>query len=205
MSNTRKLSDLITYGGLRIFSGQILSRIKANSVDDCKKGSIEFCRVINPKVITTEGVINETLIDKEEPFVVSSKDKLTKEGDIIIKLSTPFDSATITNSTKNCIVPSFCATIRNNSIDSLVTTDYLQAFLNSSICKKQLENMVLGIPMTIISIGMIKDIVIPIPNKRHQEQIGQAYRKMQEKHKILKQIFELENKKNEIIFKELMQ
>ena len=204
MSKVEKLSNLVQYGGLQIFSGQILSRIQV--ITGKEQGRIEECRVITPKAISSEGEIDDTLVEQEKKhFIVPSMDKLSKEGDIVIKLSTPFDSATITKNLVGCIIPSFCAIIRNDPNKSIVTTDYLQAFLNSDVCKRQLESKVLGVAMTILSIGKIKDIEIPIPSKTMQEEIGQAYRKVQEKNRVLKQILDLEKKKSEILFRELMQ
>jgi restriction endonuclease S subunit len=171
-------------------------------------------KVIVPKAITPEGLINLediveekiivtdiNIIDKETgetEFVMPIDSKrITSLGDIVIKLSTPFDSATITEDTIGCLIPSFCAIIRNKG---LIDEDYLQAFLNSKLCKDQLRAKVVGTVMTILSIGKIKEIEIPIPETDQQIAIGKRYREAQTKISTLKKIVELETKRNDIQF-----
>jgi hypothetical protein len=120
------------YETIEVVGGQIMSRIVAKEED------AEFIRkvkVVVPKAITAEGFIMvEELIEekiKSEPPV----DRITREGDIVIKLSTPFDAAFITKETEGCVVPSFCAIIRNKGT---LNIDYLRAFLASKECKDQL-------------------------------------------------------------------
>ena len=193
-----------------VYSGQIMSRVKADKSEgegDCI--STTTMKVIVPKAITSDGLISVDEI-VEEKIIVTDKSiekvavdlpvdnkRITALGDIVIKLSTPFDSATITDETVGCLIPSFCAIIRNKDI---VCLDYLQAFLNSRLCKDQLKAKVIGAVMTILSIGKIKEIDIPVPDKEQQLIIGQRYRETQRKISTLKKIVELEAKRNDIQF-----
>lgn len=198
-----------------IYSGQIMSRIKANKPEETGDYvTTKIMRVIVPKAITSDGLINIQDI-VEEKIIVTDINILNKEtgeteliipidskritalGDIVIKLSTPFDSATITEETEGCLVPSFCAIIRNKG---LIDKDYLQAFLNSKLCKEQLRAKVVGAVMTILSIGKIKEIEVPIPEMEQQIIIGKNYREAQNKISTLKKIVELETKRNDIQF-----
>lgn len=76
----------------------------------------------------------------------------------------------------------------------------LQAFLNSKLCKEQLKAKVVGAVMTILSIGKIKEIDIPIPAMEQQIAIGKRYKETQLKIATLKKIVELEAKRNDIQF-----
>lgn len=198
-----------------IYSGQIMSRVKADKPEETGDYiTTKTMKVIVPKAITSEGLINLediveekiivtdiNIIDKETgetEFVMPIDSKrITSLGDIVIKLSTPFDSATITEDTIGCLIPSFCAIIRNKG---LIDEDYLQAFLNSKLCKDQLRAKVVGTVMTILSIGKIKEIEIPIPETDQQITIGKRYREAQTKISTLKKIVELETKRNDIQF-----
>ena len=205
-----KLGDVID-----IYSGQIMSRVKADKPESAGDNvTTTNIKVIVPKAITSDGLISVDEIVEEKIIVtdINIKDKTTGEveyvlpvdnkritalGDIVIKLSTPFDSATITEETVGCLIPSFCAIIRNKDI---VDLDYLQAFLNSKLCKEQLKAKVVGAVMTILSIGKIKEIDIPIPVMEQQIEIGKRYKETQLKIATLKKIVELEAKRNDIQF-----
>lgn len=189
---TLKLGDVT-----EIYSGQIMSRISAEKGKE-DKAAAEI-RLIVPKAITSEGLINAEDVPTERLVVMPDERRITKEGDIVIKLSTPFDSATITKEFVGCLVPSFCAIIRKEEGER-VYNDYLQAFLNSELCKEQLRAKVAGAVMTILSVAKIKEVEIPIVHNYDQIVIGERYRATQEKIKTLRQIIELEEKRNDIIF-----
>lgn len=189
-----KLDTLENY--VEIVSGQIMTRIATK--DDAE--SIGVRKVVIPKAITSDGFLCIEDMPQEKLKLEPPTERITKVNDIVIKLSTPFDSAIITKETEGCIVPSFCAIIRNqNSID----LNYLRAFLASKYCKEQLKAKVTGAVMSILSIGKIKSIEIPIPDISEQRQIGRHYNEVQEKLQIMNQIISLEKKRNDILFQEL--
>ena len=189
---TLKMSDVAD-----VVSGQIMSRISAEKSKEDK--STTEMRVIVPKAITSEGLISEADIPTERLMSMPDERRITKEGDIVIKLSTPFDSATITKEFVGCLVPSFCAIIRKNE-NPMIYNDYLQAFLNSELCKEQLRAKVAGAVMTILSVGKINEVEIPVVHDYDQIVIGERYRETQEKVKTFKQIIELETKRNDVVF-----
>lgn len=180
-----------------IISGQIMSRVV---VKEDSNDFAEIRKVIIPKTITAEGYIEVESLPEEKLKVEAPPERITKVNDIVIKLSTPFDSAVITEESEGCLVPSFCAIIRNHdSID----LDYLRAFLVSKQCKDQLKAKVTGPVMSILSIGKIKSVELPMPEKKVQQQIGKHYAEIQEKKQLMRKIIVLENKRNDILFQEL--
>ena len=182
-----------------VIGGQIMTRIKTEKPGDV---AIETRRVIVPKAITEEGLIDKSVLPQEELKTEADEKKITKEGDIVIKLNSPYDSAVITEETKGCIVPSFCAIIRLLENPG-ITPSYIQAFLNSRLCKDQIDSSVQGAIMTLVTVGKLREIEIPLPEETKQHSIGSTYLETLDKLKILKEIIELEKQKNDAFFYEL--
>ncbi|MBP3869627.1 MAG: hypothetical protein J6E46_01485 [Faecalicoccus sp.] len=189
-----KLNDLVD-----IISGQIMTRVKVNDSTD---QFAEERRIIVPKAITDNGLIDLDQLSTEKLKVAADEKRLTQVGDIVIKLNSPYTSATITKETANCMVPSFCATIRlyNNLV---IEPSYLQAFLNSASFRNQIENMVQGSMLTMLHVGKLRDVDVPVPDKLVQDSIGKEYRNTQYKLSLINEIEKLEKMKNDAIFYEL--
>lgn len=181
-----------------IHSGQILSRI---AVDTNVGADFLTCRVIVSKAISSEGMISEDEIPNEKIKNLPDAARMSKVGDIVIKLSTPFDCAIVTEEFADCIVPSFCAIIR---CGQRIDREYLQATINSNYCKEQLRSKVVGSITSVLSISKLKEIEIPLPDWTQQKSIGADYRRMQERVAILKRIVELEKKRNDIVISGLV-
>lgn len=195
MLNTVKLNDKRI---ATIIGGQIMTRLTAK--EESGDPVVEERRIIIPKCILSDGTIDVNELPVEKLKAAADEKKITKVGDIVIKLSTPYDSAIVTEESAGCLVPSFCAIIRCNEISK----EYLQAFLSTVGCKNQLKNQVAGAVMTILSVGKLGNIDIPDADQETQREIGKGYIQTQEKIAALKRIVELEAKRNDIIFKELM-
>lgn len=193
-----KMIELGEYN-IDIAGGLIMTRLtaKPEAGDDV----VEERGVIIPKCINSDGTINAEEIPIESLKAAVDPAKLTAAGDIVMKLSTPYDAAIIDEDSAGCVVPSFCARIRNIG-DANV--EYLLAFLNSEACKSQLRSQISGAVMTVLSVGKIKRVRIPLPSKVQQEEIGRQYMETQKKLKIVRKIIELEAKKNDIIFRDMV-
>ena len=127
--------------------------------------------------------------------------RVTAEGDIVIKLTSPFDAAVVEGESVGCIIPSFCAIIKNTGD---LDFNYLCAFLNSLLCKDQLKARVTGAVMSVLSVGKIIDIDIPVPELDVQMEIGKQYIRSQNKKRILNKIIEFESMRNDAVFQELV-
>lgn len=181
-----------------IIGGQIMTRLIAK--EEAGDSVVEERKIIVPKCILSDGTIDVKELPVEKLKAPADQKKITIAGDIVIKLSTPYDSAIVTEEAAGCLVPSFCAIIRCNEINK----NYLQAFLSTAGCKNQLKNQVAGAVMTILSVGKLGNVDVPDADKLTQEKIGRGYIQTQEKISALKRIVELEEKRNDIIFRELM-
>ena len=195
MLSTRKLSDC----GIQIIGGQIMSRVTANT----EKGDlvVETRKVLVPKCIHSDGTITAADMPEEDLKTAADPKKLTQTGDIVIKLSTPYDAGLVTEETAGAIVPSFCAILKS---DNTVNQDYLLAFLNSSVCKDQLKIQVSGSVMTVLSVGKVGAVDVPIPPENEQHAIGSRFIETANRLALLQKIAALEAKRNDIVFKEMM-
>ena len=83
-----------------VIAGQIMTRVTEDNNDG------EAVQVLAPKAISNGIIIKEDL-----GKAVLSKDvdenKYTKEGDVVIKLSTPYDAAYVTSKDIGLVIPSF--------------------------------------------------------------------------------------------------
>lgn len=183
---------------IEAIGGQIMTRISASDYDPEVSGE---WKVVIPKAITADGFIQVGDMAVEKLKVLPDEKKVTALNDIVIKLSTPFDAALVTEEAVGCVVPSFCAILRKRSD---IDINYLLAYLSSKSCKDQFRMRVAGAVMSILSVGKIKDIEIPIPDMATQKEIGERYQKLQEKKKVIRQIVELEEQRNDAVFQELM-
>lgn len=184
---------------IEALSGQIMSRVTVKK--DSDEEYAETRKIIIPKAINADGTIDISELPEEKLKVPADEKRITKVGDIVLKLSTPFDAALIDEESKDCIVPSFCAIVKYpDNIDA----NYLVAFLNSDYCKEQIKVMVAGATMTVLSVGKVLNIIMPCPSIEEQQQIGANYVKSQQKLKILKQIVALEIKRNNIVFRDMV-
>lgn len=195
MSGLMKLGEC----NVQLIGGQIMSRITAN----VEKGEecIGSVKVIIPKCIQQDGSIRIADMPEEQLKTEPDAKRIVKDGDIVMKLSSPYDAALVDKEIEGSIVPSFCAIVKNGeSID----TGYLLAFLNSDFCKDQLRVQVSGSAMSVLSVGKVANVKIPIPSINKQKEIGDTFIEAQRKLKLIRQIAELESKKNDIVFRDLV-
>lgn len=193
--------DYLTLGdcGVEIVSGQIMSRltVREGSDDDV----VAVLKVVVPKCIHGDGSIAVEEMPEERLHTAPDLKRMTEPGDIVMKLSTPYDAARVDEDSAACVVPSFCAIIKSSGE---LNPDYLLAFLNSSSCKKQIKTMVAGATMAMLSVGKVKSIRIPVPEVQIQHAIGGSFMETQDKVHILEKIISLEQKKNDIYFRDMV-
>lgn len=95
---------------VRVESGSVLSRVQA--VAD--RGNGTPAKVLLPKAIAggiDADALEEIMVDGEA--LASNRIKMTREGDVVVKLTTPYDAAYITEEFAGLVVPSHCVLIRD--------------------------------------------------------------------------------------------
>ena len=168
-----------------VIAGQIMTRVTEDNNDG------EPVQVLAPKAISNGIIIKEDL-----GKAVLSKDvdenKYTKEGDVVIKLSTPYDAAYVTSKDIGLVIPSFCATIRISN-DNLIDAKYLSAFLNTSYVRNQLTAKVVGSSRPMIKISDIRALEIPEVPIKDMRDIGEDYILSGRKKEILLEMVQTES------------
>ena len=187
MNKHIKLSEI---KGLSFIGGQITSRIEANEKKNEK--AIGTVKVIPPKAIKAGKIVHEELYDVEYRTEFDDK-KLTKEGDIVVKLSSPYDAAYVTKEDEGILITSFCIIIRNTGKD--VLSEFITAFCNTEVYMRQVMNMVSGARVPMLTIGKIKEVKVKLLSVNEQEQVAKYYSKLCEKELVMEKIISLEKEK----------
>lgn len=181
-----------------VVGGIITSRISAKE-DEQSAGEM---KVLIPKAISNGGVSKEDLGVLNLSTAADGsmdKKKLTQEGDIVLKLSTPYDACAITAEDVGLVVPSFCAILRKKA-DANIDLNYLLAFLNSGLGNSRLKEFVNSATIAILSIGSLKKVLVPQTTSENQKKIGDEYIQQVNQVKLLKKLVLLESEKNDSIF-----
>ena len=151
-----------------VTAGQIMTRVTADK--DAGNQVVENVKVLVPKAIVSGVIVKEDL-GKAELGKQIDEEKYTHEGDVVIKLSTPYDAAYVN---AGIAIPSFCAAIRitdNDKMDAM----YLTAFLNSSYVRDELTAKVVGSARPMIKITDIRALEVPELNMKDMQDIGKAF------------------------------
>ena len=180
--------------GLSFIGGQITSRIETKELmNDRVLGTV---KVIPPKAVKAGRIEHEELYEVKYKSEFDEK-KLTKEGDIVVKLSSPYDAAYVTKDDEGLLITSFCIIIRNSG--KSVSSEYITAFCNSGVYSRQVTNMVSGAKVPMMTIGKVKEAEVVLLPLEDQEQVALYYRNLCEKEKIMEQIISLEKEKLETV------
>ena len=154
-----------------VTSGQIMTRVTADK--DAGEQVVESVKVLVPKAIVSGVIVKEDLGDAELGKQID-EEKYTQEGDVVIKLSTPYDAAYVNEENAGIAIPSFCAAIRITDNDK-VDARYLTAFLNSSYVRDELTAKVVGSARPMIKITDIRALEVPELNMKDMQDIGKAF------------------------------
>lgn len=178
--------------GVYILGGQIVQRViadveRGDTIADPQRKTV-VAKTVSEGIIDDEGIV---VNDYKTTF---DDKKITREGDIIVKLSAPYNAAIIDKDHEGMLVSSFCSIIRYLGDDELDKW-YLVAFLNSEIAQNQLKNRVVGSVMNVLSSGKLYDLEIPLPCMKKQQEIGSLFQKIVKNRSLIKQIMKLEDEK----------
>lgn len=192
--NMKKQILLKDIKGLSFIGGQITSRVTADEKrNDPVLGTIT---VIPPKAIKDGKIVHEDLTELSYKVELDEK-KVTREGDIVLKLSTPYDAACITKEDEGFLIPSFCIIIRSNS--KTVAPEFLTAFFNSNVYRNQAMAMASGATVPMLTMGKIKEIAIKEFPLEEQKKIAGYAKLLREKEDVMAHIIELEHEKLDTI------
>lgn len=170
--------------------GQIMTRVTADR--DLGDSVVDTVKVLVPKAISSGVIVKEDLGNAEITKVID-EEKFTQAGDVVIKLSTPYDAAYVTEEYVGIAIPSFCATIRITDENKMDAT-YLSAFLNSSYVREQLTAKVVGSARPMIKVTDIRALEIPKLSVEDRRDIGKAFTLSGQKKATLQEMIDNESR-----------
>ena len=155
-------------------------------------------KILVPKAIN-DGLIDHSLLQSVK-LDREVKDKFyTKMGDVIMKLSTPYDSCSIDREEdEGLIVPSFSVIIRG--IYFKYNPYFIMAFLSSKYAWNQIERLRSGRVLTILSNESVAELEIPEFSEPEIKRISERYKNYLEFKRISSEIMKLEKERNDVLF-----
>ena len=179
-----------------IITGVLTRRVVYDGEDN--DSSLKEGKILVPKAID-DGLIDHSLLQRVK-LDKDVKDKFyTKKGDVIMKLSTPYDSCFIDREEdEGLIVPSFSLIIRGLKSD--YDPYFIMAFLSSRYAWNQIERLRSGRTITILSNESVAELDIPEFKKLERERISERYKNYLEFKRMSSEIIELEKERNDVMF-----
>ncbi len=175
---------------INVYSGQIISRVEAK--DEVGDNVLEERKVLIPKAISN-GRVNHSDLGIVKLKKSVDAERITKKGDVVLKLSTPYDAAYIEEDDEGLVVPSFCCIIRIGK-EAKINPEFLVAYLNTSYARGLLKAKVAGSTMPMIKISDVKDFEVPDISITKQQTLGEAYSLSCQKQSVLKDLLLNEQK-----------
>lgn len=179
-----------------IITGVLTRRVVYDGEDN--DSSLKEGKILVPKAID-DGLIDHSLLQRVK-LDKEVKDKFyTKKGDVIMKLSTPYDSCFIDREEdEGLIVPSFSLIIRGLKAD--YDPYFIMAFLSSRYAWNQIERLRSGRAITILSNESVAELEVPEFKKLERERISERYKNYLEFKRMSSEIIELEKERNDVMF-----
>ncbi len=162
---------------------------------------------INYKILTLKSLDNRGFIDDYllEEFVSIDEidDKyLTKKGDIVIRLSSPFTAACINDDQENIIVTSLFAILRPKNQN--VYTKYICIYLNSDIMQKQYLKDASGSVLQMIKTSSLKDYKIKLLEMKYQKLAVEINDLMIRENILMEDLLENKKQYNRIVLNKIL-
>lgn len=178
-----------------IITGVLTRRIVYDGDAD---SSLQEGKILVPKSIN-EGLIDHTLLQTSRLGKLVKEKFYTRKGDVIMKLSTPYDSCVIEKKEdEGLIVPSFSVIIRG--IRAPYDPYFIMAFLSSKRAWSQIERSRSGRALSIISNESVSELELPSFNETEMKDISTRFRRYLEFRRLSAEIIGLEKERNDILF-----
>lgn len=176
----------------------VLTRRVVYDGEENNDPSLPDGKILVPKAIN-DGLIDHSLLQSVK-LDREVKDKFyTKMGDVIMKLSTPYDSCSIDREEdEGLIVPSFSVIIRGIGVK--YNPYFIMAFLSSKYAWNQIERLRSGRVLTILSNESVAELEIPEFSEPEIKRISERYKNYLEFKRISSEIMKLEKERNDVLF-----
>lgn len=178
-----------------IITGVLTRRIVYDGDAD---SSLQEGKILVPKSIN-DGLIDHTLLQTSRLGKLVKEKFYTRKGDVIMKLSTPYDSCVIEKKEdEGLIVPSFSVIIRG--IRTPYDPYFIMAFLSSKRAWSQIERSRSGRALSIISNESVSELELPSFSETEMKDISTRFRRYLEFRRLSAEIIGLEKERNDILF-----
>ena len=179
-----------------IITGVLTKRVVYDG--EGKDPSLKDGRILVPKSIN-DGLIDHALLQNVKLEKEVKEKFYTKKGDVIMKLSTPYDSCVIEkDEDEGLIVPSFSVIIRG--IKAPYSPYFVIAFLSSKCAWKEIERIHSGRALSIISNETISELEVPDFSKEEIREISDRYIHYLKFRRLSSEIISLEKERNDATF-----
>lgn len=179
---------------IKIIGGQIINRVIANENNNDE--IVETRGTIVAKTISF-GYISDNEIITNNYKTKCDEKRITKENDVIIKITPPFAAALVDKKHEGLLVSSFCMLLTD--IPEEIKPEYLVAYLNSEGGVAQVTSRMTGSTISTISVVALKQIYIPILSIEKQNEICKAFNAYLKNIELSKKLIELSKEKVETL------
>ena len=179
-----------------VSSGLVVARKKAIHQSDI----VKRYKQLNLRCFNKNGYIENGFLEILEAKEIIHESYLTKENDIVIRLTEPFTAVYITKKDVGYVVSSnFCIVRCSNKCDSI----FLSYYINSDNAKKKLLSNTQGSVMKNINISSIEELEIPRIPIGKQKTLGKLLLSQTLKIISANKILELEEDKQKAILEKI--
>lgn len=156
-----KLSSIAT-----VKTGLVLNRKMA------KNGNQVICQYLqlNLKSVQEEGFIERSLLEKFESTGKLKAEYLTKPGDIVLRLTTPYTAVLIDETVSGIVISSYFVVIRVN--DDKVLPEYLYWYLNTDKVKRIIAKNISSSMIGTVKPTQIAELNIDVLELEEQRKIA---------------------------------
>lgn len=182
-NKTMKLEELCT-----IKTGASTSRAK-KIADGVESREV---KVLLPRAMQGGAIIDGELAIETVGEV--KDENFTHEGDVVIKLSTPYDSVYIDKSHEGIMITSFGMVLRKKE-DVELDMQYLSMFLNLPQTNSVLQAVSTGqsTAMSMLKRRTVADIEVPLLPLERQQKLARLFQMIQQRKKLYRHLIELDD------------
>lgn len=180
----------------QVTSGLVVARKKAIIEKDVVKGY----KQLNLRSINKKGYIDKVELERLAAKEEIDLSYMTKQDDIIVRLTDPFTAVYISKENERLVVTSNFCIIR---CTEKYNSKFLSFYLNSENAKKELLNNLQGSIIKNISMTSVAELTIPNIDKEKQILLGKLFFAQMEKIKCMERLIQLEEKKQTSVLKRI--
>ncbi|MEL7654555.1 MAG: restriction endonuclease subunit S [Bacillota bacterium] len=159
-------------------------------------------RMLTLKSFDAGGYLIEEKLDVFHSAEEIDEKYITQEGDVIVRLSSPYTSVTIDKQSVGLLIPSLFVVIRRKN--RKILPEYISVYLNSECMKKTYAKETSGSAIQIIKTSAFKEFELNIPDLRTQEKVVALNQLMLKEKKLLRELIEQIELKNAAVLTNIL-